>query len=127
MRVLNRALLAMCLGLPGCILQPLGLVFTDVVEPLDLNLHETPVGEEAGRSEWKTFNYIVRVDWDTSAIVDAAHTSGITRIYFCDLETLSILGVWRTQTAIVYGTGPKKPTADVAAPASDGTKAQGGG
>jgi hypothetical protein len=125
MRVLNKALLAACLGLPGC---GIGLLYTDIVEPLDLNMHDTPVGEEAGRSEWKTFDYIVRVDWDTSAIMDAAHAAGISHIYYADMETLSLVfGIWQTHTAIVYGTGPAKPAADAAAPAHDGAKAQGGG
>ena len=102
MRTLGAGLLASCLLLPGC-----GLIYTHVVVPLDINADDAPVQETGGRSDWRSFQYIVRVDWNTSAIADAAHAGGITRIYYADMEILSILGgLWSQQTAIVYGTGP---------------------
>jgi hypothetical protein len=105
MRSLCHGLLSLCLLLPGC-----GLIYTHVVIPLDINADDAPVQEINGRSDWKTFQYFVRVDWNSSAIADAAHAAGITRIYYADLEILSILGgLWSQQTAIVYGTGPSAP------------------
>jgi TRL-like protein family len=106
MRALRRSLLAACLLLPGC---GWGLVFTHIVVPLDIDADNAPAQEMAGKSDWRTFSYMIHVDWNTSAIADAAHAAGITRIYYADMEILSILGIWTTQTAIVYGTGPGLP------------------
>ena len=105
MRHLRQLLLATCLGLlPGC---GVGLIYTHVVVPLDLNQDVTPELELAGKSDMRTFQYFVRFDWNSAAIADAARAAGITHIYYADMEILSVwFGVWEQRTAIVYGTGP---------------------
>jgi len=90
-------------GLPGCVA---GLIYTDVVVPLDLHDHDTPVEGKTGRSDWKTFSFYVQFDWDSAGIADAARKGGITTIEYADMEIFSILGIWTQRTAIVYGTGP---------------------
>jgi len=102
MRALSICLLAACLLLPGC-----GLIYTHIVVPLDINADNAPVQEMAGKSDWRTFKYFIQVDWNSSAIADAAHAAGITHIYYADMEILSVwFGLWSQKTAIVYGTGP---------------------
>ena len=104
LRLVAAGLLGACLS--GC---GLGLVYTHITVPLDLNLEETPVqpDADAGVSDWKTLHYVVRFDWNTAAIVDAAHAAGLTKIYYADMEILSVFfGVWEQRTAKVYGTGP---------------------
>jgi len=95
--------LAASLGgsLTGCVA---GLIYTNITVPLDLNLEVTPVDARNGKSDWKTFYYVVRVDWDSAAIADAARAGGLTEIHYADMEYLSILlGVWEQRRAIVYG------------------------
>ena len=99
-------LLAVCLT--GC---GLGLIYTHVTVPLDVNLEEEPVPpDDLGRhpgADWKTLHYIVRFDWDSAAIIDAAHAAGLTKVYYADMEVLSVFfGIWEQRTAKVYGTGP---------------------
>ena len=101
---LRRALAACALALPlaGCGVT--GLLYTEVTLPLDLDARDTATQPRSGDSAWKTFNYVVRVDWSGSAIADAAHRAGLTEIHFADLRVQSVLlGVWSQRTAIVYG------------------------
>jgi len=99
LRVCAVGLLAACLT--GC-----GLLYTNIVVPLDLNVEDVPTQPVTGKSDWKTVAYVVQFDWDSAAIADAAHKAGIEHIYYADMEIFSILFVWRQRTAIVYGTGP---------------------
>jgi hypothetical protein len=104
--LLAACMLVACLGSTGCI-------YNHTVMPLDVNFNETPVYQ--GRqgdwdSTWKTLRIpllfvpgYVQFDWGSSGIADAARAQGMTEIYYADLETLSVLGVWRQQWAIVYG------------------------
>jgi hypothetical protein len=46
----------------------------------------------------------VQIDWGSSGIADAAREQGMNQIYYADLETLSVLGIWTQRWAIVYGT-----------------------
>jgi len=102
--LLAASLLIVCLGSIGC-------VYQHTVMPLDVNLNETPVYQgRQGDDSWKTLRIplivvpaYVQFDWGSSGIADAAHAQGMTEIYYADLETLSVLGVWRQQWAIVYG------------------------
>ena len=99
-RVVLAGLLGACLQ--GC---GFGLLCTNVVVPLDLNMDETPAEPVTGKSDWKTFSVIVQVDWNSAAIADAAHKAGITHIQYADMEIFSVLIFWQQRTAIVYGTG----------------------
>jgi TRL-like protein family len=99
-RVVLAGLLGACLQ--GC---AFGLLYTHVVVPLDLDVDDTPVEPETGKSPWKTFSFVVHVDWDSAAIADAAHEAGITHIWYADMEIYSVLIFWQERTAIVYGTG----------------------
>ena len=101
---LAACLLIACLGSTGCI-------YSHTVMPLDVNLNETPVypGRQ-GDDSWKTLRIplivvpaYVQFDWGSSGIADAAHAQGMTEIYYADLETLSVLGLWQQRWAIVYG------------------------
>jgi hypothetical protein len=91
----------LCGSLTGCVT---GLLYTGITVPLDLNLETTPVEGLSGRSGWKTFEYVVRVDWDSAAIADAARAGGLTEIHYADMKYTSIFfGTWVQRRAIVYG------------------------
>jgi hypothetical protein len=68
-----------------------------------VDLDRTPVHEESGRESWNTFVYCVRVDWGSDGIGDVAKRTGFERVYYADLETLTVLGVWEQRWARVYG------------------------
>ena len=92
-----------CLLLTGCVT---GLIYEDIVEPLTTNFHDTPSGiGRAGGAEGdvKHIRYQVEVAWDSNAIGDIAKRSGIGTIYYADLETLSVLGIWNQEIVHVYG------------------------
>jgi hypothetical protein len=102
-RLVRRLLLAALLvGASGCAAP--GLIYTDIVRPLDLDMHETPDKRARGRSGTKAITVYVTVMWDSAAIADAARERGLTKIYFADMHIVSVwFGLWQQRTAIVYG------------------------
>ncbi len=80
-----------------------GAIYTHVTVPLDVDLGRTPVHRAEARDSWNTLQYYVRLDWGSDGLGDVAKRYGFTRIHYADLETLSVLGIWRQQWARVYG------------------------
>ncbi|MBX3464816.1 MAG: hypothetical protein KF830_16735 [Planctomycetes bacterium] len=90
-----------CLPLQGCIV---GAIYQSTIEPLDLNLRETPSGSTAGASDVKDLNLVyARIVWDGNDIAGAAKKAGITRIHHADIELFNVLGIWRQYWVHVYG------------------------
>ncbi len=94
----------MILVLTGC-----GGIFTHVTIPLDINCSETPRGltnSVEGNIKHIHLEYSnIDVDfmWDSNAIGDIAKRNKLEKIYFADMETLSILGIWNQYTVHIYG------------------------
>ncbi len=87
----------------GC--TPRGYIYTHITEPLDINMSES-VNQDMRRAggNVKHFTYnIVRVRWGSRGIGDVAKSAGIEKVYYADLETLSVLGVWNQYFVHVYG------------------------
>ena len=86
-----------------------GAIYTHTTVPLDVNLEATPVYDERARGAWNTLNYYVRVDWGSQGIGDVAKKHGFARIYYADLETVAVLGIWTQRYAHVYGERAPRP------------------
>jgi hypothetical protein len=105
-RAISLALAACLVAATGCLS---GGIYTHVTRPLDLNLDHTPVHDGKSGDSWKTLHIpitsglFVQFDWGSDAIGDGARKAGITTIYYADLETLQVLGIWSQRWAIVYG------------------------
>jgi len=98
--------LPLLLGLSGCGatgLSPRGLIYTHITVPLDSNLDRTTLELNSEEGDIKVFRYYVDVQWDSNAIGDIAKQHGIEKVYFADLEELSVLGVWSQYTVHIYG------------------------
>lgn len=94
------ALLLLC----GCVR---GLVYHHATEPLTTDFHNTPVGDGfGGKSDVKELRYnaYLRVIWDENSIGTIAKEAGFSEIYYADLETFSVLGIWTQYRVHVYGT-----------------------
>ena len=78
-------------------------VYTHTYRPLTTNFHETPVVRDKVQGDVRQLDYYVRVMWATNAIGDVAKEHGFEEVYYADLETLRILGIWTQQWAHVYG------------------------
>ena len=94
--------LATTLLLVGCA-SPRGLIYTHTTVPLVTDFRETPAGERVERNDVKSFRYYVRVDWNDNAIGSVAKEQGFEEIYYADLETLSVLGIWTQRWVHVVG------------------------
>ena len=92
--------------LPGCVGN--GLLYTRVTEPATLNFDKTPVGSkrvliQSYRLQEPVTGYGVSTEWEADPVKTAARQAGVTNLFFADMQTLSILGVYRQRTLIVYG------------------------
>ncbi len=109
-RRIKLAALMLCVALSGsgCTLGN-GLLYTNVIEPLDLNMSNTPVGNRQGESRLTRVvepftGANMAVEINSNAIADAARRSGLTVVHYADLRRKEILfGIWQERTVVVYG------------------------
>ncbi len=83
-----------------------GLVYTHVTRPLTTNFDRTPVADGfVARGDVKELRYnsYLRVIWDVNSIGAIAREAGLDEIYYADLTTFSVLGVWTQYRVRVYG------------------------
>jgi len=80
-----------------------GFIYSEVTLPLVTNFDNTPVGSKHGEMAINELRYQVSVQWGSDAIGEAAKRGGIEKIYYADLRTITVLGVWKQETVIVYG------------------------
>jgi hypothetical protein len=81
-----------------------GILYTHTVEPLTTNFDRTPTGTAQADGDVKQLRvYNIEVRWDSNAIGEIAKQAGLQEVYYADLETLSILGIWTQKFAHVYG------------------------
>ena len=104
MNIISRAITAAALALvllSGC---GVGIIYTHTVEPLTHKTRPTTIvqDEKQGQVKHIQFSYL-SVAWDSNAIGDIARKNGINTLYYADLETLSVLTIWRQYTVHVYG------------------------
>ncbi len=99
------AILLIALALTACMHPlPRGIIYTHITTPLDINADKTPIGPAASADgNIKHIHYYMDIKWHSNAIGDIAKQSGLNEIYFADIETLSILGLWNQYTVHVYG------------------------
>ncbi len=97
-----------------------GRIYQHTHEPLDTNFSSTPVftGKDQIGSAAVTHVHVpmtsVQVDllWNSNAIGDVMKRNGLEEVYYADLETFSILGIWNEYTVYAYG----KPAATTGTP-----------
>ena len=107
MRSFTLALIAaLALGLSACV-GPIGLVYTHTFEPLTTNFNRTTAVSEHAAGDTKQIDYYVRVLWSGNGIGEIGKQYGFDEVYYADLETLRVLGIWTQEWAHVYGT--RKP------------------
>ena len=97
------ALTTLIFASSGCVS---GLLYTHTITPLTTNFDATPVVDTmAGKSDIKHFRYyLIDLQWHSNAIGDVAKAYGFDRLFYADLETLTILGFWTQKWVHLYGT-----------------------
>ena len=97
-RILVLLLCTLCVGCGG-------RIFTDQTVPLTTNFHNTPVATGDGEGDVKHFQLRPYLDlqWDQNAIGEIAKKKGMDKVYYADIHTFSILGIWNQYTVHVYG------------------------
>ncbi len=101
-RVMRRAVGLVVLGLSFVLS---GCIYTHIITPLDVNLNNTPVFDRrAKKRDTKRVRLpYIDIRWDSNAIGDIMKEHGLTKVYYADLETLSVFGIWTQRFVIVYG------------------------
>ncbi len=79
------------------------LIYRETVEPLTLNLNQTPVVQDSGVGDVKHLHYYVDVLWDSNALEDIALEAGFKKIYYADIRTVQVFTYWRQQYVHLYG------------------------
>jgi len=97
--------LVTALSVIGCGgLIPRGIIYTHIVTPLDVNLSQTPKGVTQCKEDIKHLNLrYISIGWDANAIGEIAKQNEFEKVYFADIETLSILMIWNQYTVHIYG------------------------
>lgn len=98
---LGLTILAFIVFIAGC--SPRGFLFTKSTMPLDSDLSHTRKGSCHDRGNVKHLHFYVDVMWSSNAIGDIARQNGFETVYFADLETLSVLGIFKRYTVHIYG------------------------
>ncbi|MHC4481493.1 MAG: TRL domain-containing protein [Planctomycetota bacterium] len=101
-RLLAVALVFAVLVLVGCHTPLKGVAWAPIVKTESLlELGDTTVGHsKMGEASWEGIMFLVRGDASLEA---AMEDGGITSIHHVDLEQLSVLGVYTTETIRVFG------------------------
>ena len=85
-----------------------GYLYTNTKVPYSIDLNNTPASDISGQSS------VVRIkepftdlgiytELNSNAIGDIARKNGMSKVYFADLETFSILSIWRSEALVIYG------------------------
>lgn len=85
-----------------------GYLFTWTRVPYSTHLHNTPAPRREGggkiiRITEPVSGYDLSVEFNSNAIGDIARANGITTVYFADIETFDILGIWTHHEVLIYG------------------------
>ncbi len=81
-----------------------GIIYTHTMEPLSLDMYQTKVVQSEGTGNIKHIQVSpVGVAWDSVAFGDIAKKNGMNELYFADLETFQVLGIWNRYTVHLYG------------------------
>ena len=85
-----------------------GMVFTHIRKPYTIDLHNTPVTNIHANGiiihiEEPVSGYGFYTEFNSNAIGDIAKKHGLKKFYFADLETFSILGIWKHEKLHIYG------------------------
>jgi hypothetical protein len=106
--ILFRILIAvLALAMSGCAGQ--GALYTRVITPYSIDFRSTPIGGKTCRVNEHVLKEPfsgagISASFTSRIVEEAAHTAGITNLYYADLETLSFLkGVYQRKTLILCG------------------------
>ena len=86
-----------------------GRLYTNITRPYTTNFNNTPIGTKTCRVKVKRIKEPVsRVgvsgEWNSDAIINAMREAGMTKCYYIDEKTFSLLNeTYRTKTLILYG------------------------
>jgi hypothetical protein len=81
-----------------------GILYTNITRPDTTNFNNSPVGSKACRVNAHQLKVRVSGEWSSKRIDNAMREAGMTKCYYADVKTLSLLlGTYRRTTLILYG------------------------
>ncbi len=82
---------------------PRGILYTNSTEPYTKHFRDTPVGEKSVSINSNLLQLRISGEWDEDKLMRVAREEGITKLHYIDIKTLSILGIYRRTTFVLYG------------------------
>lgn len=104
MKRLRAAVATLALAASGC--APTGVIYSNTTVPLDVDYDQTPFADLADTGDTRSIQYYIRVEWGDASIGEIARKYRFEKIYYADISTLSVLGVWSQQIVTIYGERP---------------------
>jgi len=86
-----------------------GIIYTNITRPDTTNFNNSPVGSKTCRvNAHRLKEPITRIgvsgEWNSKIIDNAMQEAGMTKCYYVDVKTLSLLlGTYKRTTLILYG------------------------
>ena len=107
-RLLRAGALVLLAFAPVACMRPVGLLYSDMTLPYDLNMNATPIGSKAQSLEINIVKYPIneslQIDWASNAVGDIMRKYGMKKAYFADKRSFSLLlGLFGQETVIVSG------------------------
>ena len=81
-----------------------GILYKNITRPDTTNFNNSPVGSKTCRVNAHRLKVRVSGEWSSKIIDNAMREAGMTKCYYVDVKTLSLLlGTYRRTTLILYG------------------------
>ena len=81
-----------------------GIIYTNITRPDTTNFINSPVGSKSCRVNAHRLKVRVSGEWSSKIIDNAMREAGMTKCYYVDLKTLSLLlGTYKRTILILYG------------------------
>ncbi len=85
-----------------------GFLFTYTKTPYTIDLHNTPAIPQKGSGtvfqiKEPVSGYGIYTELNSNAIGEIAKKYGMKKVYYADLEILSVLGIWKHDKIYIYG------------------------
>jgi hypothetical protein len=81
-----------------------GLIYTNITRPDTTNFNNSPIGSKICRVNAHRLKVRVSGEWSSKIIDNAMREAGMTKCYYVDVKTLSLLlGTYKRTTLILYG------------------------
>ena len=105
MKSLKIIFMLIALSFASCITAPfeppIGILYSGIAAPLDLDYDQTLVSPRTGEAE--AYSILGLVSWGDCSTTAAAEAAGIRKVHHADYTYFHVLGIYQVTTVRVHG------------------------